>query len=254
MIKCFTSNILHTWEEAAAAGDQAGGGEFAGLYLKLAADFPALVQPQAAGVEPFLRKLQERSVTAAVVAAEGLDLFRLAAGRENQEEVERLFTPLLELAGRLNSEAAIVIPAPALRAEEEAGFSYERAFNQLFLRLEGLTAAAQRRRVNLAVENPGGHLLLSPLELRDLIDQINSPHLGVCFNPGHARRFGKPLDWAEILNHRILAAKVPAHFAEDENQQELLAYFETLHPDLPVIGRNIFYHEGHEERKGKKRF
>ncbi len=249
MIKCFTSKILHTWEEAAAAGEQAGGGGFAGLYLRLAADFPALAQPQEAEVEAFLRQLQEQSIAAAVVAAEGLDLFRLAAGRENQEEVERLFTPLLELAGRLNPEAAVVIPAPAMRAEEEAGFSYERAFHQLFLRLEGLTAAAQRRRVNLALENPGGHLLLSPLELRDLIDQINSPHLGICFNPGQARRLGEPLDWAEILNHRILAAKVPVNFAEDENQQELLAYFDTLHPALPVIGRNIFNHEGHEEKR-----
>ncbi len=229
MIKCLASNILCTLDDLDAALEQAGRQGYAGVQMTFAANFQVLTQPDEAAINKFLQKLQEQSITIPALAAQGLDLFRLATGRENQEEMEQLFTPLLQLAHRMNPEAIVVIPALPMQPEDLMDFSYEAAFHQLFLRLDVLTAAAQRQRVNLALENPSHHLLLSPLELRDLIDQINSPHLGICFNIEHTRRLGEPIDWAEILNHRIFALKMPALPPKEQTYNKVLSYLETLH-------------------------
>jgi hexulose-6-phosphate isomerase len=116
-----------------------------------------------------------------------------------------------------------------------ANFSYENAFNCLFRHLEILASEAQKQKVNLALENPSRDLLLSPLELRDLIDQINSAHLGICFNPHYAAQLGKPLDWAHILNHRIFAVKLAREKNEEQIPKDILSYLNILMTEIILI-------------------
>ena len=45
--------------------------------------------------------------------------------------------------------------------------------------------------------------LLSPLEMRRLIDEVASPHVGVLFDTGNVVQFGFPEQWIRILGSRI---------------------------------------------------
>jgi len=99
--------------------------------------------------------------------------------------------------------------------------SYERSFNLLFEALERLTQVALKERVCLAFENPGAGLLLSPLEVRELIDQLNSPYVGICFNPHNAQILGDPLDWLKILGRRVLAVRTETGSINPEIVAEL---------------------------------
>ena len=94
--------------------------------------------------------------------------------------------------------------------EVEGGLrgSYEGSFHRLFLGLEELAEQAEECGVRLVLENPGGGLLLSPLEMRDLIDEVNSGYVGICFNPAWAGRLGNRLDWLKIFGQRIFAVRM----------------------------------------------
>ncbi|MCH7924249.1 MAG: hypothetical protein IIC51_01810 [Planctomycetes bacterium] len=54
---------------------------------------------------------------------------------------------------------------------------YEVAFNRVFVSVESLVRKAEKLCVELHIENPGGGLLLSPLELREFLDEMEW-HLG----------------------------------------------------------------------------
>lgn len=63
---------------------------------------------------------------------------------------------------------------------------------------------AAELQVELAVENVWNGLFYSPVELRDFIDRINNPSVGVYFDIGnHLNHQQWPPHWIELLAHRI---------------------------------------------------
>jgi len=100
----------------------------------------------------------------------------------------------------------ITLRAP--RTSMERLLPYEQSFNTLFQSLKELACDAEAASLIIALENPAAGLLLSPLELREFIDQFNTPALGICFNPVHVAVLGDPLDWLAILDGRIVALRL----------------------------------------------
>ncbi|MBN2377276.1 MAG: TIM barrel protein [Sedimentisphaerales bacterium] len=208
MIKCINSKAL----------DEAGGLE--GLLGKAAArGFEGLElsfgkQEEAAG-EDLAEQMGKWGGGIVVLTTSDFDLFSLAEadGSVRQGAIE-CFGGLLRMAvGGQESEKQcerMVVIGAYERQEVEGGLrgSYEGAFNRLFLGLEELAGQAEEWGVRLALENPGGGLLLSPLEMRDLIDEINSGYVGICFNPAWAGRLGDRLDWMRIFGQRIFAVRL----------------------------------------------
>jgi hexulose-6-phosphate isomerase len=50
--------------------------------------------------------------------------------------------------------------------------------------------------------------LLSPFELRDIIDTSNSWAVGACVDVARISRLGPPGDWIRVLNRRVSAVRV----------------------------------------------
>ncbi len=193
---------------------------------------------------------KDREIAICSVSSGRFDLFDLAAVDEQlRHEATADFEGLLRWVGENSSGTRAVVVISAHITEKlgcEPGGSYEQRFNYLFESLEQLTTAAQSQTVTLAMENPGGGLLLSPLEVRDLIDQINSPYLGVCFNCRYAQQLGDPLDWLKILNRRIVALRLPLKDNNDDHkidksktastlEEDILSEYERLSGNGPII-------------------
>jgi L-ribulose-5-phosphate 3-epimerase len=81
--------------------------------------------------------------------------------------------------------------------------AYDVAYDRLKEGVKQLAPVADRTRVNLAVENVWNKLLLSPLEMRDFIDDIGSEHVGVFFDTGNIVLYGFPEQWIRILGKRV---------------------------------------------------
>jgi L-ribulose-5-phosphate 3-epimerase len=80
---------------------------------------------------------------------------------------------------------------------------YDAAHDRLLRALQELRPDAERHRVNIALENVWNKLLISPLEMREFLDQVGSPFVGCYFDTGNVALYGFPEQWIRILGSRI---------------------------------------------------
>ncbi|HBT51001.1 MAG TPA: xylulose 5-phosphate 3-epimerase [Petrotoga sp.] len=111
----------------------------------------------------------------------------------------------LEVASILGADTILVIPGivgadfvPNCEIVEYE-VTYERAL-EAFLELK---VDAEKFKVNIGLENVWNKFLLSPLEMRDFIDKVNSPYVGVYLDVGNVIYMGYPEHWVKILDKRI---------------------------------------------------
>ena len=165
------------------------------------------------------------------------DLLSLADSDQNvRDAASAALSALLEYAatlrrqfGKLLAQTAplLVVGAHDTRDVTASSVqSYEMAFNRVFAGVEDLTRQAERAGVILAIENPAAGLLLSPLELRRFIDELNSPHARLYFNVSYAERLGDPSDWLAIMGRRTLAVRLPDRHGLDAPVRRVLQTLE----------------------------
>jgi L-ribulose-5-phosphate 3-epimerase len=80
---------------------------------------------------------------------------------------------------------------------------YDLAYERTRAALAELAPDAERLGVPILVENIWNKFLLSPLEMRALIDELGSPRVGVLLDTGNVLAFGYPEQWIRILGPRI---------------------------------------------------
>ena len=238
MLRCLTVNACQRVVDLAAHSAQAAAAGYAALELLL--DWPPppwLLDPDDS-LPPPARQPSPHAFPIAALTAPGCDLFSLAApdGPTRRDALARL-TELLRLARPAATTRLVIISPVAPRQNAAPCQSYESALQQLFYALRELADHAEDLATPLAIENPPARLLLSPLELRDLIDAVNSPCVGVCLNAAHARRLGDPADWLEILDRRVFALRLspPAVAPAEQPWAALLQVWEQRGLAGPVI-------------------
>ncbi len=106
---------------------------------------------------------------------------------------------LVSRAGELGIGHVLV---PAGPAEQ----TYSQAYDQLYSLLYEIAPEADELGVKLLIDAPQRAFLLSPLEVRGLIDAVNSPNVGVCLSFEHCQEH--ELGWIEVLNARLFAGWV----------------------------------------------
>ena len=118
----------------------------------------------------------------------------------------------LEIASILGCDTLLVIPGMVKNPGEPNSeiVPYDVAYDRAFEAVCRLSEHAEKYGVNMALENVGNKLLLSPLEMRDFIDKVGSPKVKAYFDVGNVMRTGYAEHWIDILGDRI--AKV--HFKD----------------------------------------
>ncbi len=104
----------------------------------------------------------------------------------------------LRLCDWLGADTLLVVPG-VVTPEVPYDVAYERASTGL----KELAPVAEEMGINLAVENVWNKFLLSPLEMRDFVDEIGSERVGVYFDAGNVLINGYPEHWIRILGQRI---------------------------------------------------
>jgi L-ribulose-5-phosphate 3-epimerase len=80
---------------------------------------------------------------------------------------------------------------------------YDVAYDLALEAFMELKEYAEEVKVNIGLENVWNKFLLSPLEMRDFVDKIDSPYVGVYFDVGNVVSTGYPEHWIKILGKRI---------------------------------------------------
>lgn len=107
----------------------------------------------------------------------------------------------LEFAQILGAGTVLVVPctvSPAL--------PYDLAYERTVKVFSGEIAdVAAERGVNIGLEYVWNKFLLSPLEFRNILDEINRPNVTAYFDVGNVLVAGFPEQWIRILGKRITA-------------------------------------------------
>ena len=113
---------------------------------------------------------------------------------------------ILMLAGFVTIENSFAIRFPknnsAYRPGDEV-IDYEDAWDRTLEALKELAPYAEEKGITMCVENVWNLFLLSPLEMRSLIDQVASDYVGVYFDVGNVAVRGYPEHWIKALGQRI---------------------------------------------------
>lgn len=123
-----------------------------------------------------------------------------AAGAEGLQIVRKE----LEFAQILGASCALVVPCTVT-----PDFPYDEAYERTVEVFSGPIAdEAAQRGVYIGLEYVWNKFLLSPLEFRRIIDEINRPYVQAYFDVGNVLIAGYPDQWIRILGERIKALHI----------------------------------------------
>lgn len=151
-----------------------------------------------------------------IAEGEGLETPSLASGlywkypltssnEATREKAKDIVKRQLDVAALLGADTILVVPG-LVGADFIPGgevTEYDVAYDRSLEALTELKGYAEKTKVNIGLENVWNKFLLSPLEMRDFVDKIDSPYVGVYFDVGNVLFSGYPEHWIKILGNRI---------------------------------------------------
>jgi len=146
----------------------------------------------------------------------GLKISGVASGESwttsptaNDEDVRKKIIDFtqkaLQVTQWLGSDAYLFVPGAVevFFLPEAEVIPYDVCYQRASEAISQLVPVAEKLGVAIAVENVWNKFLLSPLEMREFIDNFNTSQVGVYFDVGNVLLTGYPDQWIHILGSRI---------------------------------------------------
>ena len=146
----------------------------------------------------------------------GLEISGVASGESwttsptaNDEDVRKKIIDFtqkaLQVTHWLGSDAYLFVPGAVevFFLPDAEVVPYDVCYQRASEAISKLVPVAEKLGVVIAVENVWKKFLLSPLEMREFIDNFNTSQVGVYFDVGNVLLSGYPDQWIRILGSRI---------------------------------------------------
>ena len=146
----------------------------------------------------------------------GLSLYSLSSGlcwdyrlsddsKAVREKAKDIIKKQIYTAEALGADTVLVIPGAVnvSFSMPEVKVAYDVVYERAIEGLTELKEYAEQAKINIGLENVWNKFLLSPMEMRDFIDKLDSPYVGSYFDVGNTLYAGYPEDWIRILGKRI---------------------------------------------------
>ena len=184
--------------------------------------------------------------------------------KEKREKGIKALKKLIDIAEFLEAPTILTIPGAvdnSLLSEEVEVLPYNEVYERVKEILSELSILAEKKGVILAVENVPNKFLLSPLEFKKFIEEINSKAVGCHFDIANCfYHFGVPEDWIRILGNYIKAVHIKDFklsvgningfcniFEGDINWKNVCSAFAEIKYDGAIINEVLppvkFFHE-----------
>ncbi|WP_206366847.1 sugar phosphate isomerase/epimerase family protein [Sphingobacterium sp. SGL-16] len=122
----------------------------------------------------------------------------------------------IEETKQLGGDTVLVVPGVV-----NAQVSYENAYHTAQKNIRKLIPYAEKHKVKIALENVWNNFILSPVEAKRFVDEINHPLVGWYFDVGNVLRYGWPEHWIETLGNRIFKVHIKEFSRKVMNEQGL---------------------------------
>ena len=189
-----------------SAMEQASKMGFEGIELGIASQGVLTHNTSQAECEEIVREAEKH----------GLEISGVASGESwttsptaNDEDVRLKIIDFtqkaLQITHWLGSDAYLFVPGAVevFFLPDSEVIPYDVCYQRASEAISQLVPVAEKLGVAIAVENVWNKFLLSPLEMREFIDNFNSSQVGVYFDVGNVLLTGYPDQWIRILGSRI---------------------------------------------------
>ena len=189
-----------------SAMEQASKMGFEGIELGIASQGVLTHNTSQAECEEIVREAEKH----------GLEISGVASGESwttsptaNDEEVRKKIIDFtqkaLQITHWLGSDAYLFVPGAVevFFLPDAEVIPYDVCYQRASEAISQLVPVAEKLGVAIAVENVWNKFLLSPLEMREFIDNFNTSQVGVYFDVGNVLLTGYPDQWIRILGSRI---------------------------------------------------
>lgn len=122
----------------------------------------------------------------------------------------------LEEVKEMGGDTVLVVPGVV-----NEKVSYEQAYITSQNSIRELIPYAEKTGMQIALENVWNNFLISPIEAKRYIDEINHPLVGWYFDIGNILRYGWPEHWIKTLNSRIMKLHIKEFSRELMNTKGL---------------------------------
>ena len=178
---------------------------FAGVELALSADGPIRYDDTDERLAALGNRARELGLRVVGLSGNHYRQAHFASPQPHQRALALDYARrMIVMAAAAGAGSILLIPAfVGGAAEKTPTASYADALNQTFEALSELRHEAERAGVAIVLENAWNRFLLSPVEVADLLDRLNSPAVGWCLDTGNLLATGYPQDWIATLAGRI---------------------------------------------------
>ena len=189
-----------------SAMEQASKMGFEGIELGIASQGVLTHNTSQAECEEIVREAEKH----------GLEISGVASGESwttsptaNDEDVRKKIIDFtqkaLQVSHWLGSDAYLFVPGAVevFFLPDAEVIPYDVCYQRASEAISQLVPVAEKLGVAIAVENVWNKFLLSPLEMREFIDNFNTSQVGVYFDVGNVLLTGYPDQWIRILGSRI---------------------------------------------------
>jgi hexulose-6-phosphate isomerase len=135
----------------------------------------------------------------------------------------------LQEVKELGGDTVLVVPGVV-----NEKVSYEQAYNTSLHSIRELIPYVEKTGMQIGLENVWSNFILSPVEAKRFVDEINHPLIGWYFDIGNVLRYGWPEHWIKTLHSRIVKLHVKEFSRSIMNNKGLSAGFgvELLEGDV----------------------
>lgn len=116
----------------------------------------------------------------------------------------------------LGGDTVLVVPGVV-----NENVSYEQAYITSQNSIRALIPYAEETGMQIGLENVWNNFLISPMEAKKFIDEINHPLVGWYFDVGNILRYGWPEHWIRTLHSRIMKLHIKEYSRELMNTKGL---------------------------------
>lgn len=187
--------VIEAMKEAKEAG-------FKAIELALFSEGEIALDSKKKEIAAFKREADNIGIEICSLATDLLwDYLLTASDPAIRQQAKKIVKKELEIASWLEVQSILVIPGAVdvFFKENSEIVPYEIAYERSLRALKELGREAEKFEVHLGIENVWNKFLLSPIEMRDFIDEIGNPFVNVYFDVGNVMLFGYPEQWIEIL-------------------------------------------------------
>ena len=139
----------------------------------------------------------------------------------NSKCIESVIKSMHEVK-ELGGDTVLVVPGVV-----NEKVSYEQAYITSQSAIRELIPHAEKTGVQIALENVWNNFILSPVEAKRFIDELNHPLVGWYFDIGNVLGYGWPELWIHSLKSRIMRLHIKEFSRENMNSKGLREGFKV---------------------------